>query len=75
VNITNFSLPFISASEEISEDKEANKQFVMKCLEQYHLKQEKLRVYISRNESNSRVNPHNMIANVGAYKGIYVQKE
>ena len=72
VNITNFSLPFINADEEVKEDKEATKQFIIKCLSQYDVKQEKLKLYQTKMETNSKNNPHNMIANVGAYKGIYV---
>ena len=75
VNITNFSLPFINAEEEIKEDKEVTKQFIIQCLSQYDIKQEKLKLYQSKMESNSKNNPHNMLANVGAYKGIYVAKD
>lgn len=76
MNITNFSLPFIHTDEQqVVEDKEATKQFIIQCLSQYDNKQDKLKTFQSKQESNSKTNPHNLLANVGAYKGIYVQKE
>ena len=56
VNITNFSLPFINADEEVKEDKEATKQFIIKCLSQYDVKQEKLKLYQTKMETNSKNN-------------------
>lgn len=48
VNITNFSMPFINTEEEIVSDKEANKKFIVDCLQQYDTKQTKLRLYQSQ---------------------------